>query len=122
MAKITYENTPENLAIAEATPKPCHVWIDRDTIYVFTGVDCPQDLRPNRISQQTFRDRLTSAETQGILAKYLSGDIVIAQALWMMQTQADGMLYRDDPRVTAALQYLVSIGLLAADRPAQLLA
>lgn len=117
-----YENNAENAAIAEATPQPRHVWYDGPTIRVYTGSDCPQEERPNAISQQTFRDRLTAEETQAILAKYLNGDIVIAQALWLMQTQVDGMLYRDDPRVTGALAYLVSVGLLTADRPAQLLA
>lgn len=117
-----YENNAENAAIAEATPQPRHVWYDGPTIRVYTGSDCPQDDRPNAISQQVFRDRMTPEETNAILARAASGDLNIAKAMWLMQTQHDGMLYLDDPRVTGMLAYLVSVGLLAADRPAQLLA
>ena len=42
MAITIYPNTPVNVAIVESTAERHHVWIDRDTIYLYTGSDCPQ--------------------------------------------------------------------------------
>lgn len=74
------------------------------------------------IPLQQFRDRLTAEETRAILAAQLAGDVVIAQAVWLLTTQQDSMIDKTDSRVAQTLAYLVSKGLLAPDRPAQLIA
>lgn len=86
-----------------------------------TGADYQPPPAKTEIPLSLFRERLTTAETDAILAAS-STDPIIRRAIWQLSSQTDGMLHLDDPRVGQTLSYLVSQGLLTSDRPAQLLA
>ena len=119
MAKITYCNTPENLAIAEATVERHHIWINVDKIHVFTGEDLPQEMQQDRmIPLHEFRNRFYDAELVGVAA---SNDPKVRTAILKITTRDDGMVPIND-ETRGVLDHMVSIGLLTADRPAQLLA
>ena len=67
------------------------------------------------VTAEQFRDRFTGAELAAILAAQQT-DAQIAQFLYLVAT-ATGPFSLDDPRVVAGLPYLVSKGLIAANRP-----
>lgn len=118
MAKITYDNTQENLAIAEATVERHHIWINVDKIHVFTGADLPEEKQQDRmIPLQEFRDRFSDSEMVDVAA---SNDPIVRTAILKITTHGDGMVPVTD-EVRAVLDHMVSIGLLTAGRPQQLL-
>lgn len=121
MAIIVYPNTVAGKAEAEAVPQPRYI-TEGSCITVFTGDDIPPndaDLQKNSINRyvtaEEFRDRFTSAELSAILAAQQS-DVQIAKFLYLVATATDPFSL-DDPRVVNGLTYLVSKGLLAANRP-----
>lgn len=77
--------------------------------------------KKDSITVQEFRDRLTQAETDAILTAART-DVAIDRSVWLLTSQDDGRLHFEDPRVMQMLGYIVSRGLLAPDRPAQLIA
>ena len=118
----TFPNTLAGEAAAAAVPGPKSVWYDLPRgIVVSTGADYQPPPPKTSISIQEFRDRLTQAETDAILAASRT-DVNIDRAIWLLSTQEDGLLHFDDQRVSSTLAYLVGKGLLAPERPAQLLA
>lgn len=121
MSITKYSYSDANIAIAEATAQPRQVWINAPKeIVVYTPPDYVPEQKTS-ISIQEFRDRLTQAETDAILAASRT-DVNIDRAIWLLSTQEDGLLHFDDQRVSSTLAYLVGKGLLAPERPAQLLA
>lgn len=59
MAITIYPNTPVNVAIVESTAERHHVWIDRDTIYLYTGDDyLPYAPAPTEIDAQTYVNQM----------------------------------------------------------------
>ena len=118
MAITIYPNTPVNVAIVESTAERHHVWIDRDTIYLYTGSDCPQDVQQDRmIPLEKFRKGFTDTELASVAA---SNDPIVRTAILKITTRGDGMVPVTD-EVRAVLDHMVSIGLLTAGRPQQLL-
>ena len=118
MAITRYTYSDANIAIAEATPKPREVWINGPIeVVVRTGADM-QQTADRYVTAEQFRDRFTSAELSAILAAQQT-DAQIAQFLYLVAT-ATGPFSLDDPRVVAGLPYLVSKGLIAANRPEEI--
>ena len=110
-----------HVTIAESTAQPRQVWINAPKeIVVYTPPDYVPEQKTSTTIQE-FRDRLTQAETDAILAASRT-DVNIDRAIWLLSTQEDGLLHFDDQRVSSTLAYLVGKGLLAPERPAQLLA
>lgn len=124
MAIIKYPNTIAGKVEAEAVPQPRYI-MEGAHITVFTGEDIPpndNDMQQNSTNRYVtagqFRDRFTSAELSAILAAQQS-DVQIAEFLYLVATTADPFSL-DDPRVVNGLPYLVSKGLLAANRPEEI--
>lgn len=119
MAIIVYPNTVAGKAEAEAVPQPRYI-TEGSCITVFTGDDVPpnyadtQQIANRYVTAEQFRDRFTSAELSAILAAQQS-DVQIAKFLYLVATATDPFSL-DDPRVVNGLTYLVSKGLLAANR------
>ena len=115
MAITRYQYSDANIALAESTPQPREVWINGPIeIVVRTGADMEQTA-DRYVTAEQFRDRFTGAELAAILAEQQT-DAQIAQFLYLVAT-ATGPFSLDDPRVVAGLPYLVSKGLIAANRP-----
>ena len=115
MAVTHYQYSEANISIAEATPEPREVWINGPVeIVVRTGADM-QQTADRYVTAEQFRDRFTSAELSAILAAQQT-DTQIAQFLYLVATATDRFSL-DDPRVANGLPYLVSKGLIAANRP-----
>ena len=109
----------KNLAIAEATVERHHIWIKVDKIHVFTGADLPEEKQQDRmIPLQEFRDRFSDSEMVDVAA---SNDPIVRTAILKITTRDDGMVPVND-ETRGVLDHMVSIGLLTAGRPAQLLA
>lgn len=118
MAITHYPYSEANIAIAEATPPPRDVWINAPVeIIVRTGTD-RQQITDRYVTAEQFRDRFTTAEMSAIVAAQ-NTDAQIATFLYLVATAAVPFSL-DDPRVVNGLPYLVSKGLLAADRPAKI--
>ena len=120
MAIIVYPNTVAGKAEAEAVPQPRYI-TEGSCITVFTGDDVPpnyadtQQIADRYVTAEQFRDRFTSAELSAILAAQQT-DVQVAKFLYLVAT-ASRSFSLDDPRVVDGLPYLVSKGLLAANRP-----
>ena len=119
MSITKYSYSDANIAIAEATAQPRQVWINAPKeIVVYTGADMQQQPTDRYVTAEQFRDRFTAAELAAILAAQQT-DAQIAQFLYLVAT-ATGPFSLDDPRVVAGLTYLVSKGLLTAERPVKI--
>ena len=111
----TYPNTAAGYAQAIADHGESNLLVDpfADTITVKPAEEAaPAD---RYVTAEQFRDRFTGAELAAILAEQQT-DAQIAQFLYLVVT-ATGPFSLDDPRVVAGLPYLVSKGLIAANRP-----
>jgi len=53
--KTDSPNTVVNLVVAYATPDPKHIWIDGDTIRVYTGADIPKAPVPAEVTPRQIR-------------------------------------------------------------------
>ena len=113
----TYPNTAAGYAQAVADHGGANLLVDpfAHTITVKPAEAAPAD---RYVTAEQFRDRFTGAEMAAILAAQQT-DAQIAQFLYLVAT-ATGPFSLDDPRVVAGLPYLVSKGLLTADRPGQI--
>ena len=95
MAITIYPNTPVNVAIVESTAERHHVWIDRDTIYLYTGSDCPQDVQQDRmIPLEEFRKGFTDTELASVAA---SNDPIVRTAILKITSSVTGTM--PPPRV-----------------------
>lgn len=119
----TYVLTPETLAAAQARTERRTLIIQGGDLLVLTGEDCQEPESAVRtLSIEAYRDRLTPAESVAILAAANGGDTTISYAVWLLSTDADGQIDLDSPKVLATLNHLVSAGLLAPARVAEILA
>lgn len=76
------------------------------------------DAHPERrIESWQFRDRFTEVELDGILGMAYSGDAIARRLLLKVQT-ATGGIDLDSPEVIGGLDYLVTQGVLTAERAA----
>lgn len=112
-----FPNSPAGEALALAVPDPKHVWYDMQRIVVYTGSDIPADPPKTGIPIEEFRNSFTQAELAAIAA---SNDLLVRTAILKITTRDDRMVPIND-ETRAVLAHMVSIGLLADGRPAQLL-
>ena len=113
----TYPNTAAGYAQAIADHGESNLLVDP---FAHTITVKPAEAAPayRYVTAEQFRDRFTSAELSAILAAQQT-DAQIAQFLYLVAT-ATGPFSLDDPRVVAGLPYLVSKGLIAANRPEEI--
>jgi len=74
---------------------------------------------PRTIPVHEFRDRFTTQELAAMKAAELSGDVTAGLLLLNVQTADEGIPL-DSQKVIDGLAYWVSIGALAANRPAEI--
>ena len=112
-----YPNTDDGFVQAKIAHGEANLIIDpvAGTITVKPAEVAPPD---RYVTAEQFRDRFTAAELSAILAAQQT-DAQIAQFLYLVAT-ATGPFSLDDPRVVAGLPYLVSKGLIAANRPEEI--
>lgn len=103
--------------------EPCEVWYDIGRIVVRTGADIEQPASQRIITAAQFRDRFTEAEMMAITKKAYggTGDAPMQLLLLKLATSADGVNL-DADSVIAGIDYLVTKGVIIAERKAQLLA
>jgi len=111
-----FENTPENLA-AQLARTGVHVWVDVDRIVVTSIEEVSQPYIP--LTPRAFRDRFLDLELS-MLA--MSTDPGVKLLLLKISTAGGDIDLRNNPSVSAGLDYLVSKNLLLASRKAEILA
>ena len=119
MASLEFPNNLSGLDDAKAVADPKNVIIFPDRIVVQTPPDYqPDDSDSTRyLGLQEFRERFTDTELTGISA---SEDPLVRKALMKITTRDDRRVpFSEETR--AVLNHMVSIGLLASDRPEKLL-
>lgn len=104
---------------AAAIPDPKHIWINGETIQVYTGEHIPVISSLRTIPAHEFRDRFTTQELAAMKAAELAGDVTAGLLLLNVQTADEGIPL-DSQKVIDGLAYWVSIGVLAANRPAEI--
>lgn len=113
----TYTNTAAGYAQAVAEHGEDNLLIDpfAGTITVKPAEAAPAD---RYVTAEQFRDRFSDSEMVDVAA---SNDPIVRTAILKITTRDDGMVPVND-ETRGVLDHMVSIGLLTAGRPAQLLA
>lgn len=113
----TYPNTAAGYAQAVADHGEANLLVDpfAHTITVNPAEAAPAD---RYVTAEQFRDRFSDSEMVNVAA---SNDPIVRTAILKITTRDDGMVPVND-ETRGVLDHMVSIGLLTAGRPAQLLA